>query len=88
MSREHLSEMFYFAPDYITKIFKKETGMSFKNYIIEKRLDLARKLLQKTDDSIRDISLKVGYDNYSYFTRLFKKSFGVTPVEFRDGVNG
>ena len=62
--------------------------MSFKNYIIEKRLDLARKLLQKTDDSIRDISLKVGYDNYSYFTRLFKKSFGVTPVEFREGVTG
>ena len=88
MSREHLSELFYFAPDYITKIFKKETGMSFKNYIIEKRLDLARKLLLKTDDSIRDISLKVGYDNYSYFTRLFKKSFGVTPVEFREGVNG
>ncbi len=83
MSREHLSELFYFAPDYITKIFKRETGMSFKNYIIEKRLDLARKLLQKTDDSIRDISLKVGYDNYSYFTRLFKKSFGMTPVEFR-----
>ena len=85
MSREHLSELFYFAPDYITKIFKKEVGMSFKNYIIEKRLDLARKLLQKTNDSIRDISLQVGYDNYSYFTRLFKKSFGVTPVEFRGG---
>ena len=83
MSREHLSELFYFAPDYITKIFRKETGMSFKNYIIEKRLDLARKLLQTTDDSVRDISLKVGYDNYNYFTRLFKKSFGVTPVEFR-----
>ncbi|WP_026670587.1 response regulator transcription factor [Butyrivibrio sp. AE3006] len=83
MSREHLSELFYFAPDYITKIFRKETGMSFKNYIIEKRLDLARKLLQTTDYSVRDISLKVGYDNYSYFTRLFKKSFGVTPVEFR-----
>lgn len=83
MSREHLSELFYFAPDYITKIFRKETGMSFKNYIIEKRLDLAKKMLLKTDDSIRDISLKVGYDNYSYFTRLFKKSFGVTPVEFR-----
>lgn len=83
MSREHLSELFYFAPDYITKIFRKETGMSFKNYIIEKRLDLARKLLQKTDASVKDISLQVGYDNYSYFTRLFKKSFGVTPVEFR-----
>ncbi len=84
ISRELLSEQFYFAPDYITKIFRKETGMSFKNYIIEKRLDLARKLLIKTGDSVRDISLKVGYDNYSYFTRLFKKSFGITPVEYRE----
>ena len=83
MSREHLSELFYFDEDYITKLFKKETGMSFKNYVIEKRLRLARELLTETDEPINMISQKVGYDNYSYFTRLFKKSFGVTPVEFR-----
>ncbi|MBE5827384.1 MAG: response regulator [Butyrivibrio sp.] len=83
MSREHLSELFYFDQDYITKLFKKETGMSFKNYVIEKRLRLAKDLLLETDEPINMISQKVGYDNYSYFTRLFKKSFGVTPVEFR-----
>ncbi|MCR5155813.1 MAG: response regulator [Butyrivibrio sp.] len=83
MSREHLSELFYFDQDYITRIFKKETGMSFKNYVIEKRLRLAKDLLLDTDEPINMISQKVGYDNYSYFTRLFKKSFGVTPVEFR-----
>ncbi len=83
MSREHLSELFYFDEDYITKLFKKETGMSFKNYVIEKRLKLAIELLTETDEPINMISQKVGYDNYSYFTRLFKKSFGVTPVEFR-----
>ncbi|MCR5670332.1 MAG: response regulator [Butyrivibrio sp.] len=83
MSREQLSEMFYFDPDYITKIFKRQTGMSFKNYVIEKRLSMAKRLLEETDDQIHDIALKVGYDNYSYFTRLFKKSYGLTPVEFR-----
>ncbi len=83
MSREHLSELFYFDQDYITRLFKKETGMSFKNYVIEKRLRLAKDLLLDTDEPINMISQKVGYDNYSYFTRLFKKSFGVTPVEFR-----
>jgi YesN/AraC family two-component response regulator len=83
ISREQLSEMFFFDPDYITKIFRKETGLSYKNYVIEKRLALAKELLTETDYSIHDIALHVGYDNYSYFTRLFKKSFGVTPVEFR-----
>lgn len=83
ISREQLSVMFFFDPDYITKIFRKETGMSYKNYVIEKRLSLAKKLLSETDYPIHDISQYVGYDNYSYFTRLFKKSFGVTPIEFR-----
>ena len=76
--------MFFFDPDYITKIFKKETGFSYKNYVIEKRLSLAKKLLTETDYSIHDIALHDGYDNYSYFTRLFKKSFGMTPVASRN----
>ncbi|SEM31116.1 MULTISPECIES: response regulator transcription factor [unclassified Butyrivibrio] len=83
ISREQLSVMFFFDPDYITKIFKKETGMSYKNYVIEKRLSLAKELLTESDYPIHDIAQYVGYDNYSYFTRLFKKSFGVTPIEFR-----
>ncbi len=87
ISRSDLSEMFFFDPDYITRIFKRERGMSYKNYIIEKRLTLAKKLLKETDSSIRDVSLMVGYDNYSYFTRLFKKSYGVTPAEFRQNLN-
>ena len=88
ISRTDISEMFFFDPDYITRIFKRERGMSYKNYIIEKRLTLAKKLLAETDSSIRDVSLMVGYDNYSYFTRLFKKSYGVTPAEFRQGLSG
>lgn len=83
ISREQLSVMFFFDPDYITRIFKKETGMSYKNYVIEKRLSLAKELLTESDYPIHDIAQYVGYDNYSYFTRLFKKSFGVTPIEFR-----
>lgn len=83
LSREVLSDMFFFDPDYITKIFKKETGMSFKNYVIDKRLTLACKLLTETSEPVHEISLHVGYDNYSYFTRLFKKTYGLTPAEFR-----
>ena len=83
ISRTELADMFFFDPDYITKIFKREKGLNYKDYIIEKRLELAKKLLAETDTPVRDISLAVGYDNYSYFTRLFKKKFGITPQEFR-----
>lgn len=86
ISRNDLADMFFFDPDYITKIFKREKGMNYKDYIIEKRLELAKKLLTETNTPVRDISLAIGYDNYSYFTRLFKKKFGITPAEFRKGL--
>ncbi|SEA00568.1 two-component system, response regulator YesN [Oribacterium sp. KHPX15] len=83
ISRNDLADMFFFDPDYITKIFKREKGMSYMDYIIEKRMELAKKLLTETNTPVRDISLAIGYDNYSYFTRLFKKKFGITPAEYR-----
>lgn len=79
-----LTDIFYLNPDYASKLFKKETGTSFKNYVIQKRIAAAKKLLRNTDLPINNISDKVGYGNYSYFTRIFKKETGMTPVEYRN----
>ncbi|MBE5855872.1 MAG: helix-turn-helix transcriptional regulator, partial [Lachnospiraceae bacterium] len=84
LSRETLSDLFYFDEDYITRLFKKETGLSFKNYVIEKRLSLAKDLLEHSSAPIHEIATRVGYDNYSYFTRLFKKTYQLTPIEYRN----
>lgn len=78
-----IADIFYIDPDYGSRLFKKQYGISFKNYIIFKRIETAKKLLTYTDLSINMISSNIGYDNYSYFTRLFKKTEGVTPVEYR-----
>ncbi|MBR1741715.1 MAG: helix-turn-helix transcriptional regulator, partial [Lachnospiraceae bacterium] len=83
ISRNSLTEMFHFDPDYASRIFKKETGRSFKQYLIDKRIEEAKKLLLNSDLPISTVSDRVGYENYSYFTRLFKKETGMTPVDFR-----
>lgn len=84
INRSVLTELFYLDEDYASKLFKKETGISFKNYIILKRIEVAKNLLQNTTLPINTIAANVGYGNYSYFTRLFKKITGVTPIEYRN----
>lgn len=83
ISLSMLSEIFYMDPDYASKLFKKEYGTSIKNYIIDKRIDAAKELLSSTSLPINMVAINVGYENYSYFTRLFKKMTNQTPVEFR-----
>lgn len=83
INRNSLAEIVYLDPDYTAKLFKRETGCSLINYIIKKRIDTAKDLLIHTDLSVNLISDKIGYGNYSYFTKLFKKVVGVTPMDYR-----
>ncbi|MEY2196535.1 response regulator [Neobacillus sp. BF23-41] len=83
ITRTNLAKTVYLSPDYIARIFKKETGISLVNYIIKKRVDIAKDLLMNTDLPVHLISDKVGYENYSYFTKLFKKETNYTPVDYR-----
>lgn len=83
INRESLSEILYFDPDYASRLFRKQAGISFTNYVIQKRISEAKKLLTGTTMPISTIASKVGYDNYSYFTRLFKKEVGMTPINYR-----
>lgn len=83
INRNSLAEIVYLDPDYTARLFKKETGISLVNYIIGKRIAMAKDLLANTELSVNLISDKVGYGNYSYFTKLFKKETGFTPVDYR-----
>lgn len=78
-----LSDTFFMNPDYASRLFKKDYGISIKNYIIDKRIEAAKDLLATTTLPINVIATNVGYENYSYFTRLFKKVTNLTPIEFR-----
>lgn len=83
LTRNDLAEIVYLSPDYIARLFKKETGMSLIDYITDKRIKIAKDLLKHTDLPIHVISEKVGYENYSYFTKLFKKVTKKTPRDYR-----
>ena len=85
VSRSDLAVMVYLNPDYISRLFKKGTGISISSYLLNKRLDQAKGLLESTDLPVNAISHRVGYENYSYFCRMFKENTGCTPNEYRKG---
>lgn len=68
---------------WLSKEIRKRTGRSYTELVQEKRLSQAVYLLRNTTMSIMDIGLAVGYDNISYFHRIFQKQYGVTPRKYR-----
>lgn len=68
---------------YISSLFPKETGMTFKNYLSSLRFDYAKKLLTYSDLSITQVCSESGFEDYANFLRHFKKHFGMTPNDFK-----
>ena len=69
---------------YLRVLFVKKYGISTMDYIMKKRMDRAKELLQKTPVPICDVALSVGYDDALGFSRIFKKHVGLSPKEFRE----
>jgi AraC-like DNA-binding protein len=67
----------------ISRIIKRRTGRTYTDLLQEKRLKHAAYLLTTTELPVTDISFNVGYNNFSYFYKLFKKTYNVTPKEYR-----
>ncbi len=70
-------------PDYISKLFKKTTDITFSEYLSEIRMENAKKFLDDIETSVYEVSELVGYSNQFNFTRAFKHYFGVSPREYR-----
>ncbi len=79
-----LAKMAGYSPDHFRVLFKKETGCSPLKYITDKRLDLAKRLIEDISDmTLSDIAEYVGYHNYIHFTNIFKEKYGVSPSAMR-----
>lgn len=79
-----LAERVGMNPEYLTRIFKKNTGYSLKKYIDNEKMEVAKVLLSTTNLPVTIVSERAGYANYSNFMRSFKQIVGCTPSEFRE----
>ncbi|WP_072332705.1 MULTISPECIES: AraC family transcriptional regulator [unclassified Paenibacillus] len=78
-----MAELIDMSPAYLGRIFKKLTLKSIPDYLNEYRIERAKELLVTTHDTIEEISQKTGYNNSTYFYKMFKKYTGITPAEYR-----
>lgn len=89
LTRESLASEVFMNPDYLSKLFKKNTGSSLMDYVTKVRIERAKELLERTVLTISEIAIETGYSNTAYFTKMFKKyTNGVTPREYRKGLGG
>lgn len=80
---DNLSQKHFMSPAYLQKQFKKHVGVSPNDYLTRIRIENSKKLLRVTNYSINKISFDTGFNNDSYFINIFKKSEGITPLEYR-----
>ncbi|WP_379162167.1 response regulator [Paenibacillus sp. sgz5001063] len=85
LSVKTIADQVYLHPVYLSKIYKAETGEALGDYIIRMRMERALYLLKHTNKKVYEITTELGYQNPQYFSKMFKKHYGMTPNEFREG---
>ncbi|MDQ6419547.1 response regulator [Paenibacillus sp. LHD-117] len=83
LSLTGVSKQFFVNPSYLSQLFRKELNKTFMQFLMDKRLAYACMLLNQSDLTIYEVSEKSGYPNYFYFAKIFKKTTGKTPTQYR-----
>lgn len=83
---EDVAKAVSLSPYYFSRLFKQETGENFVDYLTKHRMSVAKKLMKDNSLSVKDVCYSVGYNDPNYFSKLFKKCYGVNPSEFKDNI--
>ncbi|CAJ1194598.1 helix-turn-helix transcriptional regulator [Companilactobacillus nantensis] len=83
LTLDQVSSKVYLSDYYFSKLFKRETGLSFSVYLNARKIQKAMILLKESDKSVNDISDALGFTRLSYFSQTFKKYTGVAPTKYR-----
>ncbi len=78
-----IAETLHYDPSWLSREIKRKTGKTYTQLLQEKRLAQAAFLLKHTDRNVADISVAVGYENVSYFHRIFADAYGISPRQYR-----
>lgn len=84
LNLESCARFFGYNTSYFSTLVKESTGQTFMQLLQNKRLEASLPLLLHTKEPIRNISQEVGFSNLNHFYKLFKKSYGMTPAQYRD----
>lgn len=87
VSLHNVADALYISSNYLSRIFKQETGESFINYVIELKMNKAKTLLEGNTKKIYEIASDLNYKDVDYFSKTFKKVYGITPSEYKDSVS-
>jgi two-component system response regulator YesN len=83
LNRDNMASLVFISPDYLTRIFKQQTGLALSQYITRERIKAAKALLSNTTLSIREVAMNVGCTNISHFSKFFRKNTNSSPIEYR-----
>lgn len=83
LSLQSVASQINVNPSYLSRVFKQEKGENFISYLTRVRIERAKAFLESRKYKVYEVADKVGYHNYTYFSKIFKKVTGVTPEEFR-----
>lgn len=78
-----VAESLYLSAGYISRVFKHERGVSLKEYIVTRKMEAAQVLLKTTKLPVSVIAFRVGYDNFSHFSQVYRRVIGLSPTEER-----
>jgi len=83
ISNAELSELCYQHPNHFVRFFKKKTGTTPQKYIMERRVQMAKRLIEQTDLKFSDIATQVGFCDAPHLSKVFKQYYSLTPQEYR-----
>ncbi|MDD2958564.1 MAG: response regulator [Lachnospiraceae bacterium] len=85
LSTRDMADILHLNPNYFCELFKKETGVTFLEYLTNLRITMAKEILtQKVNVKTYEVAAMVGYSDSRYFSRLFKNATGMTPSEYKE----
>ena len=81
---DDIGDLTFFSPIYCDTVFKRDMGKSIIDYLLDERIEYAKKLLLDDSLGLSQIALQIGFSDYNYFSRVFKARSGISPSKYRN----